>query len=441
MFRYDLYDSTSLPSKPDGFGVEPVRKKTRVKLNAIDVVAKLENYSKLEISNQLTVMKGIKSTLATCLELIEKRSSRFQFDFDVTNSIFHLLPKLPIEAQTLQKLTEVLLERISVVMVGYTVSAPQAAALLSAFAKLSLDINTHKELIKTLLQSFETISKRIPHTKDSLLSEMWLFLAYARAQKYQNTKVLALFESVDAELATRGQTVTTSKFQTKVDETLYSLLSAASQQDSHGEHPAGSYSMDIAFPSCKLNIEIDGPHHYREESLTRASKFRDYILQSLGWTVIRIPHFEWNEKTNKQSKQDYLLIRLANHTNILNEAALSRLKYLNKAKVSKPDLLYINAASAIPLATLEEMLDAEQETKKQSKEPATKRFLSSSRYLTEVFAEKLAHKRYATTKAATEWDKVIKGENTFFRLRKIKKPHRFRTRRHDSGFKRKIQRK
>ncbi len=50
----------------------------------------------------------------------------------------------------------------------------------------------------------------------------------------------------------------------------------------------GPYEMDICFPGSKLDIEIDGRHHY-EPDWNEKDKIRDYLLKSIGWYVIRIP--------------------------------------------------------------------------------------------------------------------------------------------------------
>ena len=48
----------------------------------------------------------------------------------------------------------------------------------------------------------------------------------------------------------------------------------------------GHYRLDFAYPSIKLAIEIDGPHHGLPEVAAR-DRQRDRRLQALGWVVLR----------------------------------------------------------------------------------------------------------------------------------------------------------
>jgi very-short-patch-repair endonuclease len=422
MFSYGLYEGTSLPNKPDDFEVErPAPKKNLDGLNVADVAAKLKQYAKLDVDKQVNVLAGVRNMLNKCIELLEKRSTRFQFDLDFSITIFHLLPKLPASASVLKKLTQLLLERMVVLTNDEELKYKPAISILSAFAKLSLDIPAHREFIIKLIATLEALSRRVPYADTSVLSELWLFLAYARAREYNNNKVIALYESVNTELATRARGIVTSKLQRRIDDTLSELLSTTAEEDYESELPIGSYSMDVAFPSYLLNIEIDGPQHYREDDiLSRASRFRDFILRSMGWEVIRISHLEWEANTTKQDKKDYLLGKLVKHTGILSEAALSRFKYLKLDVKKKVDLMEANAASAIPVGQPEHKDVDDSEIVK--REPATNRFLTSARYLNEVFAGKLAHKRYAAVIGKTEvrWKQVSVDDNTFFCLKKIK---------------------
>lgn len=55
-----------------------------------------------------------------------------------------------------------------------------------------------------------------------------------------------------------------------------------------GGRKIGPYEMDIAFPEWKVDIEIDGIFHDAPDARER-DKVRDYLLKSIGWTVVRIP--------------------------------------------------------------------------------------------------------------------------------------------------------
>lgn len=54
------------------------------------------------------------------------------------------------------------------------------------------------------------------------------------------------------------------------------------------QYQQGLYSYDFAFPSIKLDIEIDGGTHTSEKVLAKDLR-RDTFSASLGWVVIRFP--------------------------------------------------------------------------------------------------------------------------------------------------------
>lgn len=52
------------------------------------------------------------------------------------------------------------------------------------------------------------------------------------------------------------------------------------------QYPVGFYTIDIAFPSKKIAIEIDGQHH-REQTQLIKDNDKDEYLKSKGWKVLR----------------------------------------------------------------------------------------------------------------------------------------------------------
>ena len=80
-------------------------------------------------------------------------------------------------------------------------------------------------------------------------------------------------------------------------------------------------AVDLACRAKKLAVELDGPSHFvtvlsggeggekwRENG---ATKMKTRLLRKLGWTVVRVPHFEWFRLRGKQRKVAYLKSRLA----------------------------------------------------------------------------------------------------------------------------------
>lgn len=76
---------------------------------------------------------------------------------------------------------------------------------------------------------------------------------------------------------------------------VFDLISTLKKGGKQGLH-VDIFSLDIAFEEEKIAIEYDGPCHFTDNGQRRLgnNKLRDRILSSMGWTVIRIPYFEWD---------------------------------------------------------------------------------------------------------------------------------------------------
>ena len=77
-------------------------------------------------------------------------------------------------------------------------------------------------------------------------------------------------------------------------------------------------SLDMARPSMKVAVEFDGPTHYLLGGASGritpngATSFKRRLLRILGWEVISIPYFEWNEvRSSKETREAYLRTKLA----------------------------------------------------------------------------------------------------------------------------------
>lgn len=54
------------------------------------------------------------------------------------------------------------------------------------------------------------------------------------------------------------------------------------------EYPFKRFSLDFAFPEQRIDLEIDGELHYKNEKAREKDRVRDEILESEQWRVIRI---------------------------------------------------------------------------------------------------------------------------------------------------------
>ena len=70
-------------------------------------------------------------------------------------------------------------------------------------------------------------------------------------------------------------------------------------------------SLDMAQPSTKTAVEFDGPTHYLKSGRPNgATAFKTRLLEALGWRVIHIPYYEWDELRTRNDKKAYLRQKL-----------------------------------------------------------------------------------------------------------------------------------
>lgn len=64
------------------------------------------------------------------------------------------------------------------------------------------------------------------------------------------------------------------------------------------------YHVDLACPSLRIAVEIDGPQHYYPgtKELIARDRLMDHLFKGLGWTVVRIPYWEWKEANTPEKK-------------------------------------------------------------------------------------------------------------------------------------------
>ncbi len=68
--------------------------------------------------------------------------------------------------------------------------------------------------------------------------------------------------------------------------------------------------VDMASPENKIALQVNGPSHYQGKILNISSRFNNYLLEKLGWSVVVVPYFEWNKLTD-DDKDSYLCNKLS----------------------------------------------------------------------------------------------------------------------------------
>ncbi|EOD32571.1 hypothetical protein EMIHUDRAFT_456051 [Emiliania huxleyi CCMP1516] len=109
--------------------------------------------------------------------------------------------------------------------------------------------------------------------------------------------------------AMQNTQVTISEFQRSIAAAL-----AAVQHGFEEEHlePSTGYSLDLALPSSRVAVEVDGPSHFllpdgrgvRKPNGPTLLKRR--LLTAAGWRVISVPFYEWNGFATASERHTYL---------------------------------------------------------------------------------------------------------------------------------------
>lgn len=162
---------------------------------------------------------------------------------------------------------------------------------------------TNRTVIENLIQKQETI---ILHKLD-LLSARQLFQVHLYEKDiFSESLRLAIYSFIPE---FKKQRLNTSKLQKDIFNTLRACFKYIPFQE---EYFIEYTYVDIVWPARKLIIQVNGPCHYVGKTLNVSSQFNSYLFEKLGWTVLNLPYYEWNELLNKQPKKTYLEQKLKN---------------------------------------------------------------------------------------------------------------------------------
>ena len=71
------------------------------------------------------------------------------------------------------------------------------------------------------------------------------------------------------------------------------------------------YSIDIALPSSRVSVEVDGPHHFAQDGTPNGStQLKRRQLRHLGWAVVNVPYVEWYALRRDSAAEDRYIARL-----------------------------------------------------------------------------------------------------------------------------------
>eukprot|EP00850_Spirogloea_muscicola_P016153 SM000129S26140 [mRNA] locus=s129:281260:283715:+ [translate_table: standard] len=79
------------------------------------------------------------------------------------------------------------------------------------------------------------------------------------------------------------------------------------------EHAGGPYSLDLALPTHCIGVEVDGPSHFARDTgdALGATVLKRRQLRRLGWRLVAIPFYEWEELRGEEEMWRYLQNKLA----------------------------------------------------------------------------------------------------------------------------------
>ena len=74
----------------------------------------------------------------------------------------------------------------------------------------------------------------------------------------------------------------------------------------------GSYSVDVLFVGLpngmRVVVEVDGPSHFlaRSRIMRGSTKLKHRHLRSMGWDVVQVPYYAWDELSHRKAQDAYI---------------------------------------------------------------------------------------------------------------------------------------
>lgn len=199
----------------------------------------------------------------------------------------------------------------------------QNASLVEAIAKEALHKIHHfnpQELVNTawafmILEMFKNLELVEIFNKELIKKDSVNFNLKCQSQLYQISKWLEL--NGHSELAIikhfneqkiieAFKTISQSELQKRVSNCL--KKGAYIFEEEYFDKTTG-HSIDIAFISQKIAIEIDGPAHYvsHSQKLLGKTVLRNRLLEKANWKLIVLPYWELNRMQSEKDLEQYLM--------------------------------------------------------------------------------------------------------------------------------------
>lgn len=155
------------------------------------------------------------------------------------------------------------------------------------------------QIVGTYLQMIINYAPK-PEWKDEELSQINTIYHFYRLKTNNPEKIILppkLQEEIDAAL--KNNKPMSSRFHEIVAEEIRSL---GRVKPFVMEHKFYSFSIDIAFVTERVAVEVDGPDHYvgKTQTLKPKEEIKKSMLRMEGWVLVRIPYFVWNDEIDKK---------------------------------------------------------------------------------------------------------------------------------------------
>lgn len=95
-------------------------------------------------------------------------------------------------------------------------------------------------------------------------------------------------------------------------EVLYALAELCESRPAHELETEAGHQVDavVLWKGSWVAVEVDGPSHYLKgewggasREMTGPTKLRNRQLEALGWRVVVVPYWEWDQNKNSQAER------------------------------------------------------------------------------------------------------------------------------------------
>jgi very-short-patch-repair endonuclease len=181
-------------------------------------------------------------------------------------------------------------------------------SIIHALSNLLFSIKRHSPLIQLLLRE---MNEYYSSFNENDVAKSWQGLAVLKARGYVfDEKTTAMFEYCNSRVEKLCRASNISVGQEIVTKKILTLLSNDALKDLKIEYRLGVYTLDLAFCKYRLNIEIDGPHHFAFGELRFSDSVRDFVLAKLKDFLVIIIRLSEIRELDKSKSESFLRAKL-----------------------------------------------------------------------------------------------------------------------------------